>query len=52
MTRRARGEGGLHWDERRERWIATVTVGYDGRGKRRVRKGIWSNQDRGEDETP
>jgi hypothetical protein len=38
MTRRAQGEGGLHWDERRERWIATVTVGYDGRGKRMVRK--------------
>jgi len=38
MTRRARGEGGLHWDERRERWIATVTVGDDGRGKRMVRK--------------
>ena len=37
MTRRAQGEGGLHWDERRERWIATVTVGYDGRGKRMVR---------------
>lgn len=36
--RRARGEGGLHWDERRQRWIATVTVGYDGRGKRVVRK--------------
>lgn len=38
MTRRSNGEGGLHWDEGRQRWIATVTVGYDGRGKRVVRK--------------
>lgn len=38
MTQRANGEGGLHWDESRQRWIATVTVGYDGRGKRIVRK--------------
>jgi integrase len=36
--RRNRGDGGLHWDGRRERWIATVTVGYDGRGKRITRK--------------
>ncbi|MFC0546648.1 site-specific integrase [Kutzneria chonburiensis] len=32
--RRSRGDGGLHWDENRKRWIATVTVGFDGRGKR------------------
>lgn len=38
MTRRSNGEGGLHWDEGRQRWIATVTTGYDGRGKRVVRK--------------
>ncbi len=38
MTRRSNGEGGLHWDEGRQRWIATVTTGYDGRGKRTVRK--------------
>ncbi len=39
MTRRrGRGDGGLHWYEKRQRWIATVTVGYDGRGKRVVRK--------------
>lgn len=37
--RRARGDGGLHWDERRQRWIATATIGYDGRGKRIVRRG-------------
>jgi hypothetical protein len=38
VTRRARGDGGLHWDERRARWIAEITVGDDGRGKRVVRK--------------
>lgn len=38
MTRRARGDGGLRWDETRERWIAEITIGYDGRGKRIVRK--------------
>jgi hypothetical protein len=27
-ARRSRGEGGLRWDERRQRWIATITVGY------------------------
>lgn len=37
--RRARGDGGLHFDESRKRWIASVTVGYDGRGKRIVRRG-------------
>lgn len=37
--RRSKGDGGLHWDDRRQRWIATVTVGYDGRGKRIVKKG-------------
>ena len=36
--RRSRGDGGLHWDESRQRWIATVTVGYDARGKRVTRK--------------
>ena len=36
--RRSRGDGGLHWDEGRQRWIATVTIGYDGRGKRITRK--------------
>jgi phosphoribosylaminoimidazole carboxylase (NCAIR synthetase) len=38
VTRRARGDGGLHWDGHRQRWIATTTIGYDGRGKRVVRK--------------
>lgn len=36
--RRARGDGGLHWDESRQRWIASVTVGYTPAGKRIVRK--------------
>ena len=37
-ARRSRGDGGLHWDETRERWIATATIGFDGRGKRITRK--------------
>jgi len=36
--RRSRGEGGLHWDAQRARWIATVTIGYTPAGKRIVRK--------------
>ncbi|MEU9843230.1 tyrosine-type recombinase/integrase [Actinomadura sp. NPDC048032] len=36
--RRPRGEGGLHWDDRRQRWIASVTVGYTPDGKRIVRR--------------
>ena len=38
-ARRERGDGSLFWDKRRERWVAEVTVGYDGRGKRRIKKG-------------
>jgi integrase len=37
-TRRSRGDGGLCWSEGRQRWIAEVTVGYNGRGKRITRK--------------
>jgi integrase len=37
-SRRARGEGGLHWDESRQRWIATAQLGFDARGKRITRK--------------
>jgi hypothetical protein len=37
-TRRSRAEGGLHWDEPRERWIGTVSIGFDARGKRRKRR--------------
>src|SRR5699024_11769457 len=36
--RRSRGDGGLHWDETRQRWIATLTTGYTPAGKRTVRK--------------
>jgi integrase len=38
-ARRSYGEGGLYWNEKRQRWIATVTLGYDGRGKRIVKTG-------------
>jgi integrase len=38
-ARRSYGEGGLYWNEKRQRWVATVTVGYDGRGKRIVKTG-------------
>lgn len=38
-SRRSRGDGGLHWDAMRERWIASVTVGYSPSGKRIVRRG-------------
>jgi integrase len=29
---------GLHWDDKRQRWIATAHLGYDGRGKRIVKR--------------
>jgi integrase len=38
-SRRSRGDGGLHWDESRQRWIASVTVGYTPAGKRIVKRG-------------
>lgn len=37
-ARRSRGDGGLHWDSKRQRWIATVTIGYSPAGKRIVRR--------------
>ncbi|NSC21515.1 site-specific integrase [Streptomyces albus subsp. chlorinus] len=37
--RRSRGDGGLHWDDKRQRWIATASLGYDGSGKRIVKRG-------------
>jgi integrase len=37
-TRRSHGDGGLHWDETRQRWIATITTGYTPTGKRVVRR--------------
>jgi integrase len=36
--RRSRGEGGLHWNESRQRWVCEVTVGYTPAGKRTVRR--------------
>jgi integrase len=36
--RRSHGEGGIHWDEDRQRWIATISVGYTPAGKRIRRK--------------
>ncbi|WP_340686097.1 site-specific integrase [Amycolatopsis coloradensis] len=37
--RRSRGDGGLYWDESRQRWTAEATVGYTAAGKRIVRRG-------------
>ncbi|GAA5036777.1 site-specific integrase [Actinopolymorpha pittospori] len=37
--RRSRGDGGLHWDEARQRWIATAQLGFRPNGKRIVKKG-------------
>jgi integrase len=33
-VRRSRGDGGLSWDSSRQRWVASVTVGYTAGGKR------------------
>ncbi len=38
-ARRSRGDGGLHFDSVRQRWIATVSLGYDPAGKRVVKRG-------------
>src|SRR4051794_12095846 len=37
-VRRSRGEGGMFWDPTRQRWIASVTVGYTPAGKRIYRR--------------
>ncbi|GLX94835.1 tyrosine-type recombinase/integrase [Herbidospora sp. NBRC 101105] len=37
-ARRSKGDGSLYWDESRQRWVATITVGYTPAGKRIVRK--------------
>lgn len=37
--RRSRGDGGLHWDVKRQRWIATASLGFDPSGKRIVKRG-------------
>jgi integrase len=46
---RANGEGGLSWDEKRQRWMATVTIGYDDRGKRVVRRRFAKTRPRARD---
>jgi len=38
-TRRSRGDGGLHWDRSRQRWIATASLGHAPNGKRIVKRG-------------
>ncbi|RSM75539.1 site-specific integrase [Kibdelosporangium aridum] len=37
--RRSRGDGSLHWHEKRQRWIAVATVGWTPAGKRIVKSG-------------
>ncbi|MGA8112056.1 MAG: tyrosine-type recombinase/integrase [Actinocatenispora sp.] len=37
--RRARGDGGIHWDPKRERYIATASLGFDASGRRIVKRG-------------
>lgn len=38
-NRRSRGDGGLHWSEPRQRWIATASLGYAPDGRRIVKRG-------------
>ena len=38
-ARRSRGDGGLSWDSARQRWVASLTVGYTPSGKRIVKRG-------------
>ena len=38
-SRRSRGDGGLHWHEGRQRWIATASLGFDATGRRVVKRG-------------
>ena len=35
-TRRSNGEGGLSWNEGRQRWIGRVSLGYSANGKRKI----------------
>jgi integrase len=37
-ARRSRGDGGLSWDTSRQRWVASVTVGYTPGGKRIIKR--------------
>jgi|BarGraNGADG00212_1021973.scaffolds.fasta_scaffold34386_1 integrase len=36
-TRRSQGEGGVHWSESRQRWVATAQLGFRPNGKRMTR---------------
>ncbi|MFF1482054.1 tyrosine recombinase XerC [Streptomyces sp. NPDC058301] len=38
-NRRSRGDGGLHWDDKRQRWIATASLGFNPSGTRIVKRG-------------
>ena len=38
-TRRSHGDGGIHWDTNRLRWIATASLGFTPAGKRIVKSG-------------
>jgi len=35
-ARRSNGEGGLSWNETRQRWIGRASLGYNADGKRRI----------------
>ena len=35
-TRRSTGEGGLSWNDSRQRWVGRVSLGYNAEGKRRI----------------
>jgi hypothetical protein len=37
-ARRSRGDGSIYWDQPRQRWIATIAVGFNPAGKRITRK--------------
>jgi integrase len=38
--RRSRGDGGLHYEQARQRWVATASLGYGADGRRIVKRGI------------
>ncbi|RSM58937.1 site-specific integrase [Amycolatopsis sp. WAC 01376] len=42
--RRSRGDGGLRWSEKRQRWIVEVTTGYSPAGKRLVKTASAKNK--------
>lgn len=48
--RRSRGDGGLYWNEKRQRWIAEITIGYRPDGKRIVRRRSGENKTEAKEE--